>query len=469
MAAASSSRGVSAEIARTDVAVERGAVVRARGPGSTEHGSEARVEPYTIAISQHVLDDVRSRLGRTSWPDEVGNDRWERGTRLAYLRELVSYWLESFDWQATQSALNELPHFRTEIGGLGIHFVHMRGRGPTPLPLVVVTHGWPSTVFELSKLLPRLADPGAYGGDPADAFDVVAPSLPGFGFSDVPTEPLVHRRVPELWVELTCLLGYERFGAHGGDLGGGVTARLGMYQSEHVIGIHVTNVYGTIGDDGAATDAERRYLTEVAAWEAEEGAYAAIQGTRPQTLSVGLNDSPAGLAAWIVEKLRAWSDCDGDIERVFSKDEILTTVTLLLGDADRRRVVPTLLRPPARPGTPPMDTDRRAVRRGGVPARPRTTAEGVRRTLVQRAALDRDAARRSLRGVRATGSPGRGYPQLLPQPSPRSGAMTHSMTVAVSWSVQYRREPTPGERGEPGRGHHPRGQTMPGSPSRTRW
>jgi pimeloyl-ACP methyl ester carboxylesterase len=172
-------------------------------------------------------------------------------------------------------------------------------------------------------------DPGAHGGDPADAFDVVVPSLPGFGFSQRPGSALVHRSVPELWVELMGMLGCDRFVAHGGDLGGGVTARLGMYHPDRVMAIHVTNVYGSIGEqDPPASAAELRYLDEMARWADEAGGYAAIQGTRPQTLAVGLNDSPAGLAAWIVEKLRAWSDCDGDLEQVFSKDEILTTVTI---------------------------------------------------------------------------------------------------------------------------------------------
>ena len=284
--------------------------------------------PFSIDVSEEALVDLRARLRRTRWPDELGDDEWARGPDVAYLRELVAYWLEGFDWRPIESALNELPQFRADIGGLGIHFVHARGRGPAPMP-IVLTHGWPSTFVEHTKLLPRLADPASHGADPADAFDVVVPSLPGFGFSEIPTEPLIHRRVPELWLELMNRLGYERFGAHGGDLGGGVTARLGMYHPDRVIGIHVTNTYGTIGPhDPPATGAEQRYLAESAAWDADEGGYAAIQGTRPQTLAFGLTDSPAGLAAWIVEKLRAWSDCDGDVETVFTKDEILTTVTL---------------------------------------------------------------------------------------------------------------------------------------------
>jgi len=196
------------------------------------------------------------------------------------------------------------------------------------MPLVL-THGWPSSFFELTKLIPLLTDPAANGGDPADAFDVVVPSMPGFGFSDRPTERFASARVPNTWVELMRRLGYARFGAHGGDLGGGVTARLGQFFPEALIGIHVTNVYGSIAEeDPPPTEAERCYLEQQRGWERDEGAYEALQQTRPQTLSYGLNDSPAGLAAWIIEKYRAWSDSDGDVESVFSKDDLLTNLTI---------------------------------------------------------------------------------------------------------------------------------------------
>jgi microsomal epoxide hydrolase len=277
--------------------------------------AELTVEPFRIAISDRLLTDLRERLSRVRWPDEIDNDRWQRGASLEFMRELVRYWRDQFNWRAVETKLNELPHFRTEIDGLGIHFVHRRSEGASPLPLIA-THGWPSTFVELTRLLPLLPE-----------YDVVLPSLPGFGFSDIPQEPFVHRRVPELWVELMSRLGYERFAAHGGDLGGGVTARLAMYHPERLLGIHVTNVYGS-ADDPPPTPAERRYLEQVAEWERREGAYEALQRTRPQTLAFGLQDSPVGLAAWIVEKLRAWSDCHGDVTSISSFDDILTTVSI---------------------------------------------------------------------------------------------------------------------------------------------
>jgi pimeloyl-ACP methyl ester carboxylesterase len=286
------------------------------------------VRPCSIHISEATLRDLRRRLGATRWTDEIPSSNWDYGTNLGYLKNLVAYWRNAFDWRAEERRLNELSHFCTDISGLEIHFIHARGNGPKPFPLVL-THGWPSSFYELTKLVPLLTDPAAYGGDPADAFDVVVPSMPGFGFSGRPTERFLSTRVDDLWAQLMRRLGYRRFGAHGGDIGGGVSARLGQFHPEVVAGIHVTNVYGAIGEnDSPPTEAERRHLEQQRKWERDEGAYGDIQSTRPQTLAYGLNDSPAGLAAWIVEKYRAWSDCGGDVERVFSKDELLTNITI---------------------------------------------------------------------------------------------------------------------------------------------
>jgi pimeloyl-ACP methyl ester carboxylesterase len=284
--------------------------------------------PFTIDVPDDTLADLKRRLAHTRWPDEVSGAGWDYGTNLAYLRELCAYWREGFDWRAQERALNQLPQFRATVDGLGIHLVHVRGRGPDPFPLLI-THGWPSSFIEFRKLIPLLADPAAHGGSQTDAFDLVIPSLPGFGFSDTPRVRYAYRRVPELWVQLMRGLGYERFGAHGGDLGGGVAARLAQRHPDAVAGIHVTNVYASIGaGDPPPTPAERAYLEQQRRWDREEGAYGEIQATRPQTLAYGLNDSPAGLAAWIVEKYRAWSDCDGDLERVVGKDELLTNLTV---------------------------------------------------------------------------------------------------------------------------------------------
>jgi pimeloyl-ACP methyl ester carboxylesterase len=284
--------------------------------------------PYRIHIDDEVLKDLRARLARTRWPDEVDDADWDYGTNLAYLRSLCAYWLDEFDWRAQERMLNELPNFRAEVDGVEIHFVHVPGRGVDPLPLVI-THGWPSTFFEVLKLVPLLTAATTNEGEPEESFDVVIPSLPGFGFSDRPGDRFVHARVPELWVELMHQLGYERFGACGGDLGGGIAARLGQRHPDAVIGIHVTNVYGSIAEgDLPPTDAERRYLEQQLQWEREEGGYEHLQSTRPQSAAYGLNDSPAGLAAWIVEKYRAWSDCDGDVDQAFTRDELLTNITI---------------------------------------------------------------------------------------------------------------------------------------------
>jgi pimeloyl-ACP methyl ester carboxylesterase len=285
------------------------------------------VEPYEIRVPDEVLADLSSRLASTRWPDEVDGAGWEYGVDRTYLQELCGYWRNEFNWRDAEARLNELPHFRTEIDGFGIHFVHVRGAGERPLALVA-THGWPSTFFELLKLIPLLTA-AETGGDPIyDCFDLVIPSMPGYGFSDRPRERFVSVRVPAIWVELMTRLGYERFAAHGGDIGGGVAARLGQQFPEHLVGIHVTNVYGSVESGRPPTPAELAFVEQEQRWEQEEGAYEHLQRTRPQTLSHSLNDSPAGLAAWILEKYRAWSDCDGDLESVFTKDELLTNVTI---------------------------------------------------------------------------------------------------------------------------------------------
>src|SRR5712691_434667 len=290
------------------------------------------VHPLHIAVSNEVIDDLRERLARTRWPDEIVGSAWDYGTELAYLQDLVIYWRDEYDWRVHERGLNELAHFRAEVGGLAIHFVHERGRGPDPLPLLL-THGWPSSFLEMLKILSLLTDPAAHGGDPDDSFDVVVPSLPGFGFSERPRVPgIASARTAELWAELmTDVLGYSRFAAHGGDIGSGVTTRLGQLFPERLAAIHLTTqVADAYVGAGAAplTAAEREFLERLDAWEESEGGYSAIQRTKPQTLAFSLNDSPAGLAAWIVEKFRAWSDCGGDVESRFTRDELLTNLTL---------------------------------------------------------------------------------------------------------------------------------------------
>jgi pimeloyl-ACP methyl ester carboxylesterase len=289
------------------------------------------IQSFTIDIPQATLDDLHARLARTRWPDEMEGAGWDSGTNLAYLKELVSYWQHDFDWRVQEAKLNQFAQFRTQITDLGVHFVHQRGKGPNPLPLLL-THGWPDSFYRFHKLIPLLTDPASHGGDPADAFDVIVPSLPGFGFSDHPAHPLTMEQTAELWVSLMHeVLGYPRYGAAGGDFGSGITQLQALAHPEALVGIHVTdlgfyNLYSPQQPD--LSEPERRYLGAQQGWFFREGSYGLIQGTKPQTLSYGLNDSPAGLAGWIVEKFRAWSDCDGDVERSYTKDELLTNIML---------------------------------------------------------------------------------------------------------------------------------------------
>ncbi|MFG2589491.1 epoxide hydrolase family protein [Streptomyces sp. NPDC048438] len=294
--------------------------------------AQPRPEPFVQQTDPAALEDLRTRLRATRWPDAPEDAGWSLGTDLAYLRELVAYWVEDFDWPAQEAALARLPRFRVPLGGLGIHFVHARAVAPAgqPLPLVL-SHGWPDSFWRYSKVIPLLTDPGAHGADPADAFDVVVPDIPGFGYSDRPVgPPLDSIAVAGLWAELMTVLGYERFGAAGGDLGSHVSRFLGLDHPAQVVAVHRTDggLPRFTGDPADLAPEERAWIESATAWGGTEGAYAAVHRTKPQTAAFGLHDSPAGLAAWILEKLRAWSDCGGDVERSFTKDEILTNITL---------------------------------------------------------------------------------------------------------------------------------------------
>lgn len=293
--------------------------------------SSPEIQPFQVQVPQAELDELKARLARTRWPDEIPNSGWQFGSNLAYMRELTEYWRTEFDWRAQERAINRFAHFRADVGGLGIHFIHEHGKGPKPLPLII-THGWPGTFHEMAKIIPLLADPAGHGGDAADAFDVVAPSLPGYGFSDHPKEAgMTRARIADLWARLmTEGLGYERFGAHGGDIGATVTSCLGLNYPERLVGIHVTAVVDPYLGPGSEklSSAEEAHLETIREWERVEGAYGHLQGSKPQTPAYALNDSPAGLAAWIVEKFRSWSECEGEVERRFSKDEMLTHITL---------------------------------------------------------------------------------------------------------------------------------------------
>ena len=291
------------------------------------------VTPFRIAVPDAALDELRAALARTRWPDQVEDAGWDYGTELGYLQELVAYWGDGFDWRGREEVLNSLPQFRADVDGpgfdgFGVHFVHREGVGPAPLPLVL-THGWPSTHFEYHDVVGPLADPGAYGGDSADAFHVVVPSLPGYGFSDVPRQRgMTPRVIAAMWVALMRELGYEQFAGAGCDWGAYVTALLGLDHADTLVGVHMGMLNFRAAGPRDTSAEEREYAARGAAWRAEEIGYSMIQGTKPQSLAYGLADSPAGLAGWIVEKWRRWSDCGGDVQRLFTRDELLTTIAI---------------------------------------------------------------------------------------------------------------------------------------------
>ena len=288
------------------------------------------VQVFAISIPDAILNDLRERLARTRWPDMVEGAEWDYGTNEVYLRELVDYWLRTFDWRVQEENLNQFAQFRAEINGVSIHFVHERARYGTGIPLIL-THGWPSTFSELLPLVPLLTDPAAHGID-GPAFDLIIPSLPGYGWSERPRRRGVTTHFTAgLWHGLMHQLGYERYGACGTDFGAAVATFMALSDPKPLLGLHLSNLeLAPFTGPGSRplSEAERAYLTQYHHWSEVDGGYKAIQSTRPQTLSYGLNDSPVGLAAWIIEKFRAWSDCEGEIERRFSKDELLTTIMI---------------------------------------------------------------------------------------------------------------------------------------------
>jgi len=291
------------------------------------------IRPFTINIPDERLEDLRSRLRAVRWPKPVDGEGWSDGTDLQFLQRFTEYWLNRFDWRAQERRLNGLPQFMATVDGQEIHFVHVRGSGPAPLPLIL-THGWPGSFAEMEQVIPLLADPQAHGGDPADAFHVVVPSLPGYGFSPAPkTKGVSSRRIADLWRGLMAKLGYARFALQGGDIGASVSVWTAKLFPQQVLGLHLNFIPGSysphLGHElPPISQEEQAYLDKVASWGAEEGAYAHLHSTRPQTLSYALTDSPVGLAAWLVEKFRNWSDCNGDVEQAFGFDTLLTDISL---------------------------------------------------------------------------------------------------------------------------------------------
>jgi pimeloyl-ACP methyl ester carboxylesterase len=287
------------------------------------------IEPFEIRVDDSILEDLRGRLTLTRFPDQIEDTGWEYGIPVDYLRELVEYWRDSYDWRSEEARLNRFDHYRTTIDGQQIHFVHARSANPDALPLLL-THGWPGSVVEFLDVIPRLTDPESFGGQPGDAFHVIAPSLPGYGFSEPTRSPgWDPPRIARAFAELMHRLGYQRYVAQGGDWGAQVTTRLGSLDPEHCVAIHLNMALGTRpATPGPLTEEEQADLAAMKQFADEESGYANEQGTKPQTLGVALNDSPAGLLAWIVEKFRAWSDCGGHPEHCFTRDQLITNVML---------------------------------------------------------------------------------------------------------------------------------------------
>ena len=282
--------------------------------------------PNEIHVPQSVLDDLTQRLANTRWPNTLPGVGWDYGADPGYVRQLCEYWRTSYDWRKHEAALNRYSGFLCEVDGLDIHFWHVRGKGPNATPLLLV-HGWPGSIYEFHHLIDRLTDPAANGGDPADSFDVVIPALPGYGFSGKPTErgwgPT--RAAEAFHTLMTRDLGYARYGTQGGDWGAVVTSRIAAAHPEAVIGAHLNMMVAPPPAD--ASDADDIALKQARdAFVAGETGYSNLQGTKPTSLAIAQADSPAGIAAWIVEKFRTWSDCDGDIEAVYTKDQLLTNI-----------------------------------------------------------------------------------------------------------------------------------------------
>ena len=284
-------------------------------------------QPFSIQFDEAVLADLRQRLAATRWPDEIDNDKWEYGTNKSYLQNLCDDWQHSFDWKAQKKYLNSFQHYKTTIDGTSLHFIHQKGKGTTSVPLLL-THGWPDSFVRFLKIIPLLtaADKNGF------SFDVVVPSIPGFGFSALPEKPGMNpKKIAGLLDELmTRELGYKKYLAQGGDWGSTITEQLALYHSGSLLGIHLTDVptqHGLMPVDSPSA-AEKKYLEEIKIWQQTEGGYFMEQSTKPQTLAYGLNDSPAGLAAWIVEKFNVWTDNDGAIEDAVTRDELLLNLSI---------------------------------------------------------------------------------------------------------------------------------------------
>lgn len=287
--------------------------------------------PFKIAVPESSLDDLKARLARVRWPDEISGEPWQFGTDLAYLKSLCAYWKDQYDWRVQEAQINLFKQFKVSIGGCELHYICEHGEGANPRPLLL-THGWPGSFYEYHKLIPRLTHPSRYGGSPDDAFTVVAPSMPGHGFSFRENQARfgLNEIADNLKTLMVDVLGHRSFAAHGHDWGAFIATRLGYAHAAHVSGIHITllAIPRRPATTPPRTPDEERFQRQLDHWLREETGYSQIMGTKPQTLAYALTDSPAGLAAWIIEKFHRWSDCDGDLDRHFGRDVLLTNIMI---------------------------------------------------------------------------------------------------------------------------------------------
>jgi microsomal epoxide hydrolase len=287
-------------------------------------------QPFALSIPDADIADLKARLHLTRFPDAAPGEPWAYGSSVEYVRDLVAYWKDVFDWRAQEAALNRFPQFKVPLHGIEVHYLHVNGVGPNPYPLLLM-HGWPGSVYEFLDIIPRLTDPARFGGDPSDAFTVIAPSLPGYGLSFKPGQKRF--AVPDMAVCLhdlmTETLGFKKFAVQGGDWGAGIASVIGQRYPSSVCGIHLNLLFAPRDQTAGASSAEEtQYLAKLSHWLKEEIGYQQIQGTKPQTLAFALTDSPAGLAAWMAEKFRSWSDCDGIPENAINRDRMLANISL---------------------------------------------------------------------------------------------------------------------------------------------
>jgi pimeloyl-ACP methyl ester carboxylesterase len=284
------------------------------------------IKPFVANIPQQILDDLKLRISDTRWPDEITDSGWNYGANLPYMKELADYWFNTFDWRKVEEEVNSYPNFTADIDGYKIHFLHIKGKGKKSIPLII-THGWPGSFIEMMKLVPLLTN------DENLSFDLVIPSVIGFGFSDKITQPGCNSAfVADLWYKLMSEIGYKKYGAQGGDIGSGISTWLSLNHPENIIGLHLNYIAGSykpfLKENEPLSKEVQEFQKYASNWSSKEGAYSQQHSSKPITLAYGLNDSPIGLCAWIIEKFNGWSDNKGSIENVFSKDELLANVTL---------------------------------------------------------------------------------------------------------------------------------------------